>query len=102
MNHMTQVFHEISASAFLVRSLSGFGPFFADFFQLFGVCDIPLDVTAIRTDIIIKCGNGNNADRDTVAAERAAFRHNLYACIDFFGSAFGAFPLFQVVTSSPG
>jgi hypothetical protein len=102
LNLVIQVFHEKFDSAFLVCNLSGFGPFFADFFQLFGVCDIPLEVTTINTDIIIKCGNGNNTDGDTVAAERTAFRHDFDACIDLFGSAFGAFSLFQVNTSSPG
>jgi hypothetical protein len=89
-------------SSFLRLNLSGFGPFLTDFFQLFRVCDIPLEVTAVRTDIIIKCGNGNNADRDTVAAERSAFRHDFDSRIDFFGTAFRAFSLFQVNTSSPG
>jgi hypothetical protein len=99
LNHFIQVLHEEFDSGFLVGNLTGFGPFFTDFFQLVRVCDIPLEVTAIRTDIIIKCGNGNNADGDTVAAEGAAFRHDLNSRIDFFGSAFGAFSLFQVNTS---
>jgi len=89
-------------SGFLLRNLAGFWPLFTDFFQLFRFSDILFEVTALLADIIIKGGNGNNADGDAVAAEGTAFRQYLDSCIYFFGSTFGAFSLFQVDTSLPG
>ena len=83
-------------------NFTGFGPLFADFFQLLGFSDIPFEVTAFLTDIIIKRSNGNNADGDAVAAEGTAFRQYLNSRIYFFGSTFGAFSLFQIYTSLYG
>ena len=89
-------------SGFLMFNLTSFGPLFTDFFQFFRFSDIPFEVTAILTYIIIKCSNGNNADGDAVAAEGTAFRQYLNSRIHFFRSTFGAFSLFQVDTSLPG
>jgi hypothetical protein len=89
-------------SGFLLFNLASFGPLFADFFQFLRFSDIPFEISAFLTDIIIKCSNGNNADRDAVAAEGAAFRQYLNSRIHFFGSTFGAFSLFQIDTSLSG
>ena len=83
-------------------NLTGFGPLFADFFQLFRFSNIPFEVTAILADIIIKRSNGNNADGDAVTAEGTAFRQHFNSRIHFFGSTFGAFSLFQIDTSLSG
>jgi len=95
-------FHVKIDSGLLVFNLTGFGPLFADFFQLFRFGDIPFEISAFLADIIVKRGNGNNADGDAVAAERTAFRQYLNSRIYFFRSTFGAFSLFQVDTSLPG
>lgn len=47
------VLHWASWSDFFVLNLTDLGPFFDDFFQLFRICDIPFEVTAIRADIIV-------------------------------------------------
>jgi len=54
-------FHVKIDSGFLMFNLTGFGPLFTDFFQLFRFSDIPFEVTAFLADIIIKRSNGNNA-----------------------------------------
>lgn len=95
-------FHEEIESGFLMFNLTGLWPLFTDFFQFFRIGDVLFEVTAFRTDIIIKRSDGNNADGDAVAAERTAFRQYLNSCINFLRSTFGAFALFQVDTSLPG
>jgi len=57
----------------LPGSLTDLGPFFNDFFQFFGICNVTFEITAIRADIIVKCGNGNDTYGDAVAAEGTAF-----------------------------
>jgi len=95
-------FYVKTDSGFLMFNLTGFGPLFTDFFQLLGFSDIPFEVTAFLTDIIIKRSNGNNTDGDAVAAEGTAFRQYINSRINFLRSTFGAFSLFQIDTSLPG
>ncbi len=57
--------------------ISYLGPFFNDFFEFFGICDVSFNITAIRTHIIVKCSDGNDTYGDAVTTERTAFRIHL-------------------------
>lgn len=67
-------FHETVGLGFFPVSLFDLGPFFYNFFQFFGICNVTFEITAIRADIIVECGNGNDTYGDAVTTERAAFR----------------------------
>ena len=72
--HFFDGHHETSGLGFFPGSLFDLGPFFNDFFQFFGICNVTFEITAISADIIVKCGNGNDTYGDAVTAERTAFR----------------------------
>lgn len=61
-----------------------------------GIRNVAFYITAINTNVIVKCGNGSQADGDRIARKRPALGEYIRSRIYLFGATFGTFIIFHV------